>query len=127
VLPLRVALHLHIEIARVRQLALGNDPRPTLELAALLTALALGVANHRRRRHQRWIEYRLVEGLWRKRQALARIGLVVCSVSGPRDDGQYCTADRTGGNDSAPRRWVSWLFTAAMWGIASACGSPQRR
>jgi hypothetical protein len=46
----------------------------TLELRALLTALALGVANHRRRWHQRWIEYRLVEELWRKRQALARVG-----------------------------------------------------
>jgi hypothetical protein len=40
----------------------------TLELAALLTALALAVANHRRRWHQRWLEYRLVEELWRKRQ-----------------------------------------------------------
>jgi hypothetical protein len=28
----------------------------TVELGALLTALALGVANHRRRWHQRWIE-----------------------------------------------------------------------
>jgi hypothetical protein len=37
----------------------------TLELATLLTALALGVANNRRRWHQRWIEYRLVEELWR--------------------------------------------------------------
>jgi hypothetical protein len=33
-----------------------NPSIATLELAALLTALALGVANHRGRWHQRWIE-----------------------------------------------------------------------
>jgi hypothetical protein len=51
-----------------------NPSMATLELTALLTALALEVANHRRRWHQRWIEYRVVEELWRKRQALARVG-----------------------------------------------------
>jgi hypothetical protein len=70
-----------------------------LELAALLTALALRVANHRRRWHQRWIEYRLGAGR-----------LVDCSVRGN-------TALRTEPAETAPPRatWVSWLFNAAMW------------
>jgi hypothetical protein len=42
--------------------------------------------------------------------------LVVCSVKGPRDDGQYWTADRTGGNGSAPRRPGQLVLQAAMSG-----------
>lgn len=45
-----------------------------LELAALLVVLVLVVANHRQHWHQRWIEYRLLAELWRKQQALARVG-----------------------------------------------------
>jgi hypothetical protein len=63
-------------IAAVLAAAVGwlKSSMATLERAALLTALALGVANHRRRWHQRWIEYRLLEELCRKQQALARVG-----------------------------------------------------
>jgi hypothetical protein len=63
-------------VAAVLAAAAGwlNPSTATVKLGALLTVLALGVANHRRRWHQRWIEYRLVEELWRKRQALARVG-----------------------------------------------------
>jgi hypothetical protein len=45
-------------IAAVLAAAVGwlNPSMATVELAVLLTALALGAANHRRRWHQRWIK-----------------------------------------------------------------------
>jgi hypothetical protein len=81
-----------------------------IELALLLAIAGLVGANHARRWHPRWIEYRLLAELCRKQQALALLGwslplwtLDTLAPSAPSED------------NAAPAKsptWVAWLFEA---------------
>jgi hypothetical protein len=80
-----------------------------IELALLLAIAGLVGANHARRWHPRWIEYRLLAELCRKQQALALLGwslplwtLDTLAPSAPAE-GEAVAKSPT---------WVAWLFEA---------------
>jgi len=95
-------------------------PFAFIELALLLAIAGLVGANHARRWHPRWIEYRLLAELCRKQQALALLGwslplwtLDTLAPSAPSE------------GEAAPAKsptWVAWLFEAYLRAAPIAAG-----
>ena len=85
-------------------------PAAIVELLLLLTIAGLVGANHARRWHPRWIEYRLLAELCRKQQALALLGwslpLWTLDTLAPSQ-----TSDGNATASKSPT-WVAWLFQA---------------
>lgn len=95
-----------------------------IELALLLAIAGLVWANHARRWHPRWIEYRLLAELCRKQQALALLGwslplwtLDTLAPSTPTEG-----APIEGASVTKSSTWVAWLFQAYVRAAPTAEG-----
>jgi hypothetical protein len=85
-------------------------PAALIELVLLLAIAGLVWANHARRWHPRWIEYRLLAELCRKQQALALLGLVAAAL-----DARYAGA--IGARRRCDRREIADLGRLALPGL----------
>ncbi|HEX3970699.1 MAG TPA: hypothetical protein VHX19_05225 [Stellaceae bacterium] len=94
-------------------------PAALIELALLLAIAGLVWANHARRWHPRWIEYRLLAELCRKQQALALLGwslpLSTLDTLAPSAPAEGTTAAKS-------PTWVAWLFQAYVRAAPMAAG-----